>query len=110
LFKQMTGTNMRHIPFKAQVVAIADLTAGRIHVMGDNINSIGPHVKAGRVRGLAVTSTKRVPAFADLPTMDEAGVRGFDVQAWAGIVVPAGVPKAIVERLNAETNMALASP
>ena len=110
LFKFMTGAQMMHIPFKAQVTAIADLTAGRIHVMGDNINSIGPHVKSGRVRGLAVTSAKRVPAFGELPTMDEAGVRGFDVQAWAGVVVPVGVPKPIIERLNAEINKALAAP
>ena len=110
LFKQMTGTQMVHVPFKAAVVAIADLTAGRVHVMADNINSIGPHVKTGRLRGLAVTSAKRVPAFSDLPTISEAGVPGFDVQAWAGVLVPARVPKPIVQRLNAEINKALATP
>ena len=110
LFKQMTGTQMVHVPFKAAVVAIADLTAGRVHVMADNINSIGPHVKGGRLRGLAVTSAKRVPAFSDLPTISEAGVPGFDVQAWAGVLVPAGVPKPSVQRLNAEINKALATP
>jgi tripartite-type tricarboxylate transporter receptor subunit TctC len=78
--------------------------------MADNINSIGPHVKAGRLRGLGVTSAKRVPAFSDLPTIAEAGVPGFDVSAWAGVVVPAGVSKAIVARLNAEVNKALAAP
>ena len=110
LFKQMTGTQMVHVPFRAAVTAITDLTAGRVHVMADNINSIGPHVKAGRLRGLAVTSTKRVPAFSDLPTISEAGVPGFDVQAWAGVMVPAGVAKPIVQRLNAEINKALATP
>ena len=110
LFKQMTGTQMLHVPFKAAVVAIADLTAGRVHLMADNINSIGPHVKAGRLRGLAVTSAKRVPAFAELPTIAESGVPGFDVQAWAGVIVPAGVPKPIVQRLNAEIGKALATP
>jgi tripartite-type tricarboxylate transporter receptor subunit TctC len=110
LFKQMTGTQMLHVPFKAAVVAIADLTAGRVHLMADNINSIGPHVKAGRLRGLAVTSAKRVPAFSDLPTIAESGLAGFDVQAWAGVIVPAGVPKTIVQRLNGEINKALAAP
>lgn len=109
LFKLMTGTQMVHVPFKAATIAITDLIAGRVHVMADNINSIGPHVKAGRLRGLAVTSGKRVPAFAELPTVAEAGVPGFDVAAWAGVVVPARVPKAIVARLNAEVNKALGS-
>jgi tripartite-type tricarboxylate transporter receptor subunit TctC len=110
LFKLMTGTRMLHVPFKAAVIAITDLTAGRVQVMADNINSIGPHVKAGRVRGLAVTSAKRVPAFAELPTVAEAGVPGFDVAAWAGVLVPAGVSKTIVAKLNAELNKALAAP
>ena len=110
LFKLMTGTQMVHVPFKAAALAITDLTAGRVHLMFDNINSIGPHVKAGRLRGLGVTSPKRVPAFAELPTVAEAGVPGFEVTAWAGVIVPAGVPKAVVARLNAEVNKALASP
>jgi tripartite-type tricarboxylate transporter receptor subunit TctC len=109
LFKLMTGTQMVHVPYKAAVVAITDLTAGRVHLMADNINSIGPHVKAGRLRGLAVTSAKHVPAFAELPTVAEAGVPGFEVSAWAGVIVPTGVPKAIVARLNAEINKALAT-
>ena len=110
LFKLLTGTQMLHVPFKAAVVAITDLTAGRVHLMADNINSIGPHVKAGRLRGLGVTSAKRVPAFADLPTIAEAGVPGFDVSAWAGVIVPRGVPRAIVTRLNREVNKALLAP
>ena len=110
LFKLLTGTQMLHVPFKAATIAITDLIAGRVHVMADNINSIGPHVKSNRLRGLAVTSAKRVPAFAELPTVAEAGVAGFDVSAWAGVIVPARVPKPIVQRLNAEVNKALADP
>jgi tripartite-type tricarboxylate transporter receptor subunit TctC len=110
LLKLMTNTQMVHVPFKAATVAVADLTAGRVHLMADNINSIGPHVKAGRLRGLGVTSAKRVPAFADLPTIAEAGVPGFDVSAWAGVIVPAGVSKTIITLLNAEVNKALAAP
>jgi len=110
LFKLMTGTQMVHVPYKAATVAITDLTAGRVQLMADNIQSIGSHVKAGRLRGLAVTSGRRVPAFSDLPTVAEAGVPGFDVSAWAGAIVPAGVPKAIIARLNAELNKALTTP
>ena len=110
LFKQMTGTQMVHVPYKAAVTAISDLTPGRVHLMADNINSIGPHVKAGRLRGLAVTSAKRVPAFSELPTIAESGVPGFDVQAWAGVIVPAGVSRATVQRLNVEIGKALATP
>jgi tripartite-type tricarboxylate transporter receptor subunit TctC len=110
LFKLMTGTQMVHVPYKAATVAITDLTAGRVQLMADNIQSIGSHVKAGRLRGLAVTSGRRVPAFSDLPTVAEAGVPGFDVSAWAGAIVPAGVPKTIIARLNADLNKALATP
>lgn len=110
LFKLLTGTQMVHVPYKAAVVAITDLTAGRVHLMADNINSIGPHVKAGRLRGLGVTSAKRVPAFAELPTIAEAGVPGFDVSAWAGVIVPRGVPRPLVARLNTEVNKALLAP
>jgi len=110
LFKLMTATQMVHVPYKAAIVAITDLTAGRVQLMADNIQSIGSHVKAGRLRGLAVTSGRRVPAFGELPTVAEAGVAGFDVSAWAGAIVPAGVPKAVIARLNAEINKALAAP
>ncbi len=110
LFKLMTGTRLLHVPYKAATVAITDLIAGRVQVMADNIQSIGPHVKAGRLRGLAVTSGRRVAAFAELPTVAQAGVPGFDVSAWAGVIVPAGVPKAIVIRLNARINEALEAP
>ncbi|MGZ5125255.1 MAG: Bug family tripartite tricarboxylate transporter substrate binding protein [Burkholderiales bacterium] len=110
LFKVMTGTNMVHVPFRGSVVAIADLTAGRVNLMFDNIPSIGPHVKAEKLRGLAVTSAKRVPAYPELPTVAEAGVPGFEVTGWGGLIVPAGTPKSIVVRLNAELNEALALP
>jgi len=110
LFKIMTNTQMVHVPFKAASVAIIDLTAGRVHLMVDNINSIGLHVKAGRLRGLAVTSGRRVPAFAELPTVAEAGVPGFDVSAWAGVIYQARVPKALVARMNALINKVLAAP
>lgn len=76
--------------------------------MFGTLASVAPHVKAGNLRGLAVTSPKRNRIFPDLPTVAEAGMPGFEVVAWAGTIAPAGVPKAILSRLNAETNTALA--
>ena len=110
LFKLMTGTQILHVPFKSSAAAITDLIAGRVHLMFDNISAISPHVKAGRVKGLAVTSAKRVPAFPDLPTVAEAGVPGFEVVAWSGVVMPRGVTATIVDKLNTAFNSALALP
>jgi tripartite-type tricarboxylate transporter receptor subunit TctC len=110
LFKLMTGARIVHVPFKGSSFAITDLTAGRVHLMFDNIPSIGPHMKTGRLRGLAVTTAKRVPAYSELPTVTESGVPGFAVTSWGGVIVPGGVSKAIVARLNAEVNKALAAP
>jgi tripartite-type tricarboxylate transporter receptor subunit TctC len=109
MFKWMTGTQMVHVPFKAIQMAITEVIAGRVQLTFDNLASMTPHVKAGRVRALGVTGLKRAPAVPDLPTIAEAGVPGFEVVTWSGVIVPAGVPKAIVERLNAEVNTALAS-
>ena len=110
LFKLMTGTQMVHVPYKAAQAATAEMIAGQVHLMFDNFNSIFPHVKAGRVRGLGVTTLQRSPALPDLPTLDEAGVPGFELTVWGGVVVPAGVPKPTVAKLNAEINKALAAP
>lgn len=110
LFMLMTGTRMVHVPFKAVQLAMTEMIAGRVHLMFNSVASIEPHVKAGRLRGLAVTSLKRSVAFPELPTVSEAGLSGFEVVAWAGIIAPAKTPKAIVDRLNSEVNKALASP
>lgn len=110
LFKLMTGTQMVHVPYKAAQQATAEMIAGQVHLMCDNFNSIFPHVKAGRVRGLGVTTLTRSPALPDLPTIDEAGVPGFELTVWGGVVAPVRVPKPIVARLNAEINKALAAP
>lgn len=109
MFKHMTGTQMVHVPYKAAQQAIAEMIAGQVHLLFDNFGSIVPHVKGGRIRGLGVTSKKRSPALPELPTLDEAGVPGFELTAWGGVVVPAGVPKTTVARLNAEINRALAA-
>jgi tripartite-type tricarboxylate transporter receptor subunit TctC len=109
MFKLMTGTDMMHVPFKAIQLAVTEVIAGRVHLTFDNLASMTPHVKAGRVRALGVTALRRSPALPELPTISEAGVPGFEVITWSGVVVPTGVPQAIVVRLNKEINKALAS-
>jgi tripartite-type tricarboxylate transporter receptor subunit TctC len=110
LFKIMTGTKIVHVPYKGSPQGIADLLAGQVQLMFDNLTSISPHVKAGKLRGLGVSGPRRSPVFPDLPTIAEAGVPGYATTAWGGLVAPAGTPKAIVSRLNAEVNKALEAP
>jgi len=109
LFKFMTGTEIVHVPYKGSPQAINDLMAGNIQVMFDNVPSIGPHVKAGRVRGLGVSAPKRAAQFPDLPTIAEA-VPGYETNSWGGVIGPAKLPKEIVSRLTTEIRKALASP
>lgn len=108
LLKLMTGTQMVHVPYKTPDQGITDTIGGRLPVMFNNMGPMLPHVKAGRIRGLGVTSLKRSPAIPELPAIAET-VPGFEVTVWGGVVVPVGVPKTIVARLNAEINKALAS-
>jgi tripartite-type tricarboxylate transporter receptor subunit TctC len=110
LFKQMTATQIVHVPYKGGAAGIADLIAGRVQLMMESLNSITPHAKAGRVRALGVSGARRSPALPEVPTIAEAGVPGYEAATWNGIVAPAGLPKAIVAKLNAEINRALASP
>jgi tripartite-type tricarboxylate transporter receptor subunit TctC len=109
LFKAMTGVDIVHVPYKGSAQAINDLMAGTLQVMFDNVPSIGPHVKAGRVRGLGVSSPKRAAQFPDLPTIAEA-VPGYETNSWGGVIGPARLPQEIVARLNAEIQKALAAP
>jgi tripartite-type tricarboxylate transporter receptor subunit TctC len=110
LFKAMTGANILHVPYKGSPQAIQDLMAGQVHLMFDNISSIGPHARQGRVRGIAVSGLRRSPVFPDLPTVSEAGVTGYETVAWGGIIGPARLPKEVVDRLVRETRAALANP
>jgi tripartite-type tricarboxylate transporter receptor subunit TctC len=110
LFKVMTKTQIVHVPYKGGAAAIADLISGQIQLMMEGLNSITPHAKAGRVRPLGVSGAKRSEALPDVPTIAEAGVPGYEATTWNGIVAPAGVPRQVVARLNAEINKALASP
>ena len=110
LFKQMTGTRMVHVPYKAVAQALTELIAGQLDVIFDNQSSIAPFVSSGRVRGLAVTGPVRSTVFPDLPTLNEAGVRGYQITTWTAMIGPAGLPKAIVDKLNGEIRRACAAP
>jgi tripartite-type tricarboxylate transporter receptor subunit TctC len=110
LFKAMTGTDIVHIPYKGGAAAIGDLISGQVQLMFESTNSIAPHVKAGRVRALAVTGEKRALSLPEVPTLIEAGVPGYEVNAWSGIITTAGVPRAVLDKLNAALNRAILEP
>jgi tripartite-type tricarboxylate transporter receptor subunit TctC len=110
LFKQMTGIDMQHVPYKGSAPAVADLIGGQTAIMFDNMPSVMPHVKAGKLRALAVTTARRSPALPDVPTIAESGVPGYDTSSWFGLLAPAGTPADVVARLNAAIAKALADP
>jgi tripartite-type tricarboxylate transporter receptor subunit TctC len=97
-------------PYKGSPQGISDLIGGQVQLMFDNLTSISPHVKSGKVRGLGVSNRQRSPVFPEIPTIAEAGVPGYETTAWGGLVVPVGTPQPIVLKLNAEVNRALQSP
>jgi len=109
LFNLMAGAQTIHIPFKGSAPALADLMAGRLQFMFDNLPSALPQVKAGKLRALAVTSAARVGLVPDLPTMSEAGLKSFEVLSWNGLLVPAATPRAIVLQLNRDAVKAIRS-
>jgi len=110
MLKMMAGLQIMHIPYKGGGPALADLIGGQIQLMLENIPSTLPFVKGGKLRALAVSSLKRSALVPDLPTLDEAGLKGYEIVGWNGLFVPAGTPRAIVARLHAETLKALANP
>jgi tripartite-type tricarboxylate transporter receptor subunit TctC len=110
LFKQMTGTYMVHIPYKGAPPAVADLLAGRVQLMFDNLASALPNVKAGKLRALAVTTLRRSPTVPELPTLDESGLKGFDMTTWWGLMGPAKMPADAAQRLSAEILKAMDAP
>jgi tripartite-type tricarboxylate transporter receptor subunit TctC len=110
LFKYMTGIKMVHVPYKGGPQAATDVASGQVDMWFGGLPSIMPFVKSGRVRALAVTSRQRSPALPDVPTMDDAGVPGYEVILWYGIFAPAATPREIVQRLNAEIGKAQDAP
>ena len=107
LFRHMTATQMIHIPYKAAQQVITDVAAGQVQMTFNNIGPLLPHVKSGRLRGLAVTTLKRSPAIPELPTVAET-VPGYEQVAWAGVVTPKGIPTPILSRLEREIDKSLA--
>ncbi len=110
LFKAMTGTSMLHVPYRGSAQAINDVISGEAQVIFDNLSSITPFAKAGRVRPLGVSGARRSPLFPGIPTIAEAGVPGYQTIAWGGIIGPAHLPPEIVEKLHREIVAALQSP
>ena len=110
LFKVETGTDLVHIPYKGAAPAMQALLAGDTQLMFDNLASAMPQVKAGKLRALAVTTAKRSSLVPELPTMAEAGVPGFDIATWFGLLAPAGTPKDVVAKWNADVVKILDSP
>jgi tripartite-type tricarboxylate transporter receptor subunit TctC len=110
LFKYMTGTQIQHVPYRGGAAATSDLIAGHVDLMFESLNSISPMAKSGEVRGLGVSGDKRSTAFPDIPTIAEAGVPGYSAPTWTGLIGPAGLPPAILEKLNAAVNRAIRSP
>ena len=109
LFKIMAKVDLLHVPYKGSAPAVTDLLGGQVQAMFDNMPSSLPHVKSGKLRALAVTTKQRSPSAPDVPTMDEAGVPGFDVSSWFGLMAPKSTPREIVARMNLEANKALNS-
>ena len=110
LFKSLAGVDIVHIPYKGSGPAVTDLLGGQVHVMFDNAPNVMPHVRAGKLRALAMSGAKRSSFAPDIPTVAEAGVPGYEVAVWFGVVAPAGTPREIVQKLNAEVLKILAMP
>jgi tripartite-type tricarboxylate transporter receptor subunit TctC len=109
LFKMMAGVNMQHVPYRGAAPALTDLLGGQVHLMFDNMPSSIEHIRAGRLRPLAVTATARLEGLPDVPTVADF-LPGFETSAWAGIGAPKNTPAEIIDQLNRETNAALADP
>ena len=110
MLKSMAGLQMTHVPYKGGGPALADLIGGQLQLMLENIPSTLPHVKSGKLRVLALSGLKRSALVPEVPTLDEAGLKGYEIVGWNGLFLPAGTPNAIVSRLHAETVKALALP
>lgn len=108
-FSTRAGVKMNHVPYKGSAPAIADLIGGQIDVLFDPFSTLYPQARAGKARALAVTTERRSSVAPDVPTVAESGLAGFDVSSWQGLVVPAGTPKEIIDRLHVAVMKALAS-
>ena len=109
LFKMMTGINMVHVPYRGGALALTDLIGGQVQVMFDNVPTSAEYIRAGKLRGLAVTSTARSEVLPDLPTVADV-LPGYEASAWYGVGVPKNTPAEIIDRINKEINAILADP
>jgi tripartite-type tricarboxylate transporter receptor subunit TctC len=109
-FIQRAGLKMLHVPYKGNAQALVDIMAGQVMMMFDQVSTSAPHAKAGKLRALAVTTRTRSPIFPDLPTVDEAGVKGYEAITYNGLVAPAGTPREAAARLQSEVAKAVAIP
>jgi tripartite-type tricarboxylate transporter receptor subunit TctC len=110
LFAVAAGIQLTHVPYKGSSASFADLMAGRVQLVADTMPTAVLYARAGKVRAIGVTSLKRSPFLPDVPTLDEQGVKGFDIVAWTGLFAPAGTPEPILDRLNAEVLKVLKEP
>jgi tripartite-type tricarboxylate transporter receptor subunit TctC len=110
MFKQLTGTNIVHVPYKGSGDAIKDLLGGTVNMNFDTMPPVLPHIQGGRLRGLAISTPKRLALLPDVPTFEEEGIRGFDVTNWYGVMAPGGTPREVVSKLNADINKAMQAP
>ena len=110
LFASMMGIKLIHVPYKGAVPSLTDLIGGQISMLAETTPLVLPHLKAGKIRAIGVFSIKRSHFLPDVPTLDEQGVKGFDMNTWTGLVAPAGTPPAILERMNNEAVKALKTP
>jgi tripartite-type tricarboxylate transporter receptor subunit TctC len=110
LFARMAGIDMQHIPYKGSSPGLAALLGNEVHVMFDNLSSALSHVKSGKLTALAVTSKARFSQLPEVPTVAESGLKGYESTAWFGIVAPAGTPKPIIDKLNADINAVMKDP
>ena len=110
LFNMMAGVKITHVPYKGSAPALVDVIAGNIQVIFSTLTPALPHIKSGRIKALAVTSLKRSELVPELPTVAEAGLKGFEVTGWYGVLAPAQTPRTLIDRLNSEIVKALQSP
>jgi tripartite-type tricarboxylate transporter receptor subunit TctC len=110
LFQLDTGTQLLHVPYKGSAPLTVDLLAGHVTMSFDSITPVIPHIRAGKLRALAVTTHTRSSLLPDVPTLEEAGLKGFDIETWYGVLAPTGTPPAVIARLNAEMLKIIRSP
>jgi tripartite-type tricarboxylate transporter receptor subunit TctC len=110
MFKQLTGTNIVHVPYKGSGDAIKDLLAGVVAMNFDTMPPVMPHIQAGKLRGLAISTPKRLAQLPEVPTFVEEGITGFDVANWYGVMAPAGTSREIIAKLNTDINKAMQVP